>query len=132
MTNMTNLQPLQLKDFQVRLDSGQTINEPIENISELDEIIRIYGRGIIAKISFYFHDSIRGFHNIILRNTEDNDKFTVEFYEYYNQQNQRVELTFEEKLNDFTVVINCLTQKQNININLIPYIINPFNLVGMN
>lgn len=120
-------QPLQLKDFQIRLDSGQTINEPIDNINELDEIIRIYGRNIITKISFYFHDSDRGFHNIIFRNTEPNDRFVVEFYSYYNQQNQLVELSFEEKFNDFTSVMNCLIQKSNINLKLVPYIIHPFH-----
>lgn len=128
---MTIPQPLQLKNFQIRLDSGQTINETIETINQLDEIIRIYGRSIIAKISFYFHDSMRGFHNIILRNTETNDKFTVEFYQYYNQENQLVQLTFQEQLNDLTVVMNCLVQNSNINLKLVPFIINPFHSVIM-
>ena len=133
MTNIVTIpQPLQLKDYQIRFNSGQTINEPIENINELNEIIHIYGRSTIAKISFYFHNSIRRFHNIILRNTETNDRFIVEFYHYYNQQNQRIELTFEEQFNDFTVVMNCLIQNQYINLNLIPYIINPFHSIHMN
>ncbi len=124
-------QPLQLRDFQIRFTSGQIINEPIENIRELDDIIRIYGRSIIAKISFYFHDSIRGFHNIILRNSEFNDRFVVEFYHYYNSHMERIELSHEEQLNDFISVMNCLNSRQILNSRLIPYIINPFQHIQM-
>ena len=125
------IQPLQLRDFQIRFTNGQIINEPIENIRELDEIIRIYNRSLIAKISFYFHDSQRAFHNIILRNTESNDRFIVEFYHFYNQISHRVELSREEQINDFTVVMNCLNSRQNLSRNLVPYIINPFNNLQM-
>lgn len=129
--NNMSTQPLQLRDFQIRFTSGQIINEPIENIRELDEIIRIYGRSIIAKISFYFHDSLRGFHNIILRNSEFNDRFVVEFYHYYNSQIERIELSHEEQLNDFIAVMNCLNSRQILNSRLIPFIINPFQPIQM-
>jgi hypothetical protein len=125
MTNMST-QPLQLRDFQIRFTTGQIINEPIENIRELSNILRIYGRSIIAKISFYFHDSVRGFHNIILRNTETNDRFVIEFYHYYNSQMEQTELSHQEQLNDFTAVMNCLNSRRGIQTRLIPFIINPF------
>lgn len=124
--NNMPVQRLQLRDFQIRFTSGQTINEPIENIHQLDEIIRIYDRSIIAKISFYFHDSLRGFHNMILRNTEINNRFIVEFYQDYNSQMERIDLSREQQINDFTVVMNCLNSIQNLNSRLVPYIIDPF------
>jgi hypothetical protein len=119
---------IQLRDFYVRLLSGQTINEPIENIRELDQIIRIYGRNIISSITFYFYDSDHPDHYIILRNTRQNDKFIVEFYHYYDQYHQCVELTREKKLYDFECLINCLRNQQNISRHLLRFTIDPFNI----
>ena len=116
----------QISSFQIRLDTVRTINEPIENIQELSNIIRQYGRGIIAKISFYFHDSRHQFHNLILRNTEHNDRFVVEFYHYYNQYMERVELSREERINDFAEVMNCILNSANLDSHLGQYIIDPF------
>jgi hypothetical protein len=130
-TNNISAQLPQIRDFQIRFTSGQIINEPVENIRELSNIIRIYGRGIIAKISFYFHDSVRGFHNIILRNTETNDRFVIEFYHYYNSQMERTELSHQEQVNDFTAVMNCLNSRRGLQTRLIPYIINPFQHIQM-
>lgn len=102
-------QPLNLRDFQIRFRSGQIINEPIEKIRILDELVRIYGLVSIAKISFYFHDPQHKYHNLILRNTNYNSKiFPIEFYHYYNQQMERVELSTEEKVNDLLAVIYCM------------------------
>jgi hypothetical protein len=117
----------QIRDFQVRFINGQTIYEPIENIQELYNILRVYGRSYLAKISFYFHTSNNNFHNLILRNDEsyNNDRFTVEFCSRYDDNMQRIEMTNEEKHMDFQAVINIL-ESNNFNNNLIPYIINPF------
>jgi hypothetical protein len=117
-------QPLQLRDFQVRFTLPQTRTYPIENINELNEMIRIYGRGIISYITFFFHDNEHKYHTLTLYNSGHNDKFIVEFCHYYNQQFDRVELSLEEKVNDFTVVMNCLTQ--NVNARFVQHIINPF------
>ena len=118
---------LQVRNFQIRFNNGQIRYEPIENIHELDEIIRIYGRQIIAKVSFYFHDPAHQFHNIIIRNTEQNDKFTVEFWNYYNQYFEKVELTSDEKRRDLDMIMNYITQHSNLNNNFKPYIIDPFH-----
>jgi hypothetical protein len=118
---------LQIRDFQVRFINGQIINEPIENIEQLYQIIHTYGRGIISKISFYFHDNQRYFHNIILRNSDEhiNDRFIVEFYRDYDNS-QHIELSYQEQYNDYQSVINIL-QNNNLDILLAPFIINPFN-----
>ena len=121
-----NNQTPQLNTFQVVLTTGQIRNEPIENITELDEIIRIYGRGIIAEITFYFYDNQHQFHNIILRNSGHNDRFIVEFYHYYNRYMERIEMNREDKMRDFTVVMNCINNVRNLNSRLMPYIIDPF------
>jgi hypothetical protein len=126
MSHINNSPALQIITFQVRLNTGRIINEPIENIQELSNIIRQYGLGIIAKISFYFRDNRHQFHNLILRNTEYNDRFVVEFYHYYNQYMERVKLSREERLNDFTEVMNCIRGLENLDSQLGKHIIDPF------
>lgn len=114
----------QISDFQVRFINGQIINEPIENIQQLSDIIRIYGRGFIDKISFYFHRTDKKFHNLILRNCDENDRFIVEFCSSYNLYFENIEMTFEKKYKDFQAIINIL-QNNNLNNTLLPFIINP-------
>jgi len=126
MSQINNSPMLQINTFQVRLNTGQIVNEPIENIQELSNIVSQYGRGIIAKISFYFHDSRHQFHNLVLRNTEHNDSFIVEFYHYYNQYMEQVVLSREERLNDFTAVMNCIRSSENLHSQLGQYVIDPF------
>ncbi len=119
----------QLRDFQVRFTLEQTRTYSIEQINELDEMIRIYGRGIISYITFFFHNNNNQhkFHNITLRNSGYDDKFVVEFYHYYNQRFDRIELSREEQVSDFTSVMNCLNSSQNLNSRLGQYIVNPFH-----
>ena len=126
MSQINNTPALQINTFQVRLNTGQIVNEQIENIQELFNIINQNGRGNIAKISFYFNDNQHQFHNLILRNTEHSDKFIVEFYHYYNQYMEQVELSREERLNDFTAVMNCIRSSENFVIQLGQHIIDPF------
>ncbi len=109
----------QIKSFQVRFTHGQTINEPIENLSRLEEIIRVYGREMIAKISFYYHTSDNSFHNLILRSNENNN-FTVEFNTPIDIQGNRVVMSDQEKLNDYNEVLNVLQPLEEL---IIPYII---------
>ena len=118
----------QLRDFQVRFINGQIIYEPIENINQLSEIIQLYGREYITKISFYFHNSHQHFHNLILRNSDEyvNDRFIVEFGYYYNQYGEKTELTFEQCYQDFQAVINIINNNNNLSNILLPFIINPF------
>jgi hypothetical protein len=117
---------LQLRDYHIRLDTGQTINERIENIRELTEVVRIYGRRIIAKITFYFHDPLHQFHSLTLRNSEHQNKFVVEFYHYYSPNFIRIELNDEQKIGDLDTVINCLRQN-NLDSGLVRHIIHPFH-----
>ncbi len=114
----------QIKSFQVRFTHGQTTNEPVENINQLDEIIRVYGIERIAKISFYYYTSDNSFHNLILRN--EDTVFTVEFNRPIDNQGQYVEMPYEEKLDDYTEVLNVLKRTQTLENTLIPFIIDPF------
>ncbi len=114
----------QIKSFQVRFTHGQTFNESIENINQLDSIIRTYGIEQIAKISFYYHTSDDNFHNLILRN-EDN-VFTVEFNRYVDNQGQYVEMTYEKKLDDYTEMLNVLKRGLTQESTAVLFIIDPF------
>ena len=67
MIHINNSSTSQINTFQVRLNTGQIINERIENIRELSNIIHQYGRVIIAKISFYFYDNRHQFHNLMYK-----------------------------------------------------------------
>lgn len=114
----------QISIFQVCFINGQIINELIENIHQLYDIIRIYGRGFISKISFYYHTNEKQNHNLILQNCDKNDRFIVEFCNSYNQNFQTVEMTLEEKYKDFQAVKNIL-QNNDLNYILLPFIKNP-------
>lgn len=123
---MSRRELLQLREFHVHFQVNQTRIYSIEQLRELEEMIRIYGRGIISYITFFFHDSRRKFHSLTLRNSEQNDRFVVEFYHSYNQQLERLELSREEQVSDFHSVISCLSSRQNFNSILLPFIVNPF------
>lgn len=116
----------QIESFQVRFENGTIIHHPISDFHLVDTHIQQYGRSSIAKISFYFLTHNHMFHNLILRNTEHNDRFVVEFYHYYNQNNQRVELTLEQKLADFRSVMNVIIHTRNLDDRLGQFINNPF------
>ncbi len=113
-----NIDLPQIRDFHIYLTNDQIINEPIENINELSEIIRIYGREIIVKIVFNFHNNYQNNHNIVLRCLpEYNDKFIIEFFytELYKQ------------LCDFNALMNCINNDNLILYDLLgKWIINPF------
>ena len=110
-----------IKSFQVRFINGQTINESVENISILESTFFEYGIEQIAKISFYY-DTSSHFHNLILYN-EDNNKLVVEFNTQFDNQGNKIEMTHQEKLNDYTELLNKLKGSEDI---IIPYIVNPF------
>lgn len=114
-----NINLPQIRDFHIYLTNGQIINEPIENIIELGEIIRIYGREIIVKIVFNFHNNRQNNHNITLRNLpERNDRFIVEFF--HNE--------IYEQLCDYTALTNNINNDNQTLYNLLgKWIINPFN-----
>lgn len=127
MNSNMQVNPIQLQSFQVYLENNTIRSEPIHNINELNELVRIYGRQIIIQLTFYFHDNQNKIHYLIIRNTGFNDKFIVEFFHYYNSYLEKVELTREEKIRDFTMVMNCISNCTNLQRLLVPYIINPFN-----
>ena len=126
MNSNQSVNALQLRDYHIRLDNGQTISERIENIQELSEILRIYGRNIIAKITFYFHDSQHQFHSLTLRNSEHQNQFVVEFYHYYSPNFNRIDLSDDQKMSDLSVVMNLIRQNTRLRNHLGQHIINPF------
>jgi hypothetical protein len=97
-------------------------------MDDFDEIVRVYGLGIIHSITFYFYDNDNQFHNIILQNTGHNNMFVVEFFHYYNSNYQRVEQNRSQQRNDFQSVMNVLSSRQHLQTRFIPYIIHPFQI----
>jgi hypothetical protein len=117
---------IQLNNFQINLDNGSIRTEPIHHINELNELVRVYSRNIITQLTFYFYNSQHKNYYLTLRNSGQDNKFVVEFFHYYNQHFERIDLTREEKVRDFTSVMDCLHNHIHLNRNLVPYIINPF------
>jgi hypothetical protein len=126
MTNNTNY--LQIREFYVHLNVGQPRHYTVDNMDDFDEIVRVYGLGIIHSITFYFYDNDNQFHNIILQNTGHNNMFVVEFFHYYNSNYQRVEQNRSQQRNDFQSVMNVLSSRQHLQTRFIPYIIHPFQI----
>jgi hypothetical protein len=116
----------QIESFQVRFANGSIINHPISEFHLVNSHILRYGRASIAKISFYFITRNHQFHNLILRNTEHNDRFVLEFCHYYDQNNRPVELSMEQKLADYQSVMNIIIHTSNLDDRLGQFIINPF------
>lgn len=116
----------QIREFHLQLTTGQLRIYNIENINELEEIVRIYTRSIISSITFIFYDTQHQFHNLVLRNVEPNDRFIVEFFHYYNHDLERIDISYEQQRDDYTIVMNVLSSKQNLSLHLNQYIINPF------
>jgi hypothetical protein len=135
--NMSNFQantqvnPLQVREFRVQFNIGQPRNYTIDNIHDLNEMIRIYGRGIIQSITFYFYDNQHQFHNLILQNAGHNDRFVVEFFHYYDSHFRRLEQSREQQHYDFVSIMNVLTSQQILQSRLVPFIINPFHQIQM-
>ena len=124
-SNPNLIQTFQLREFQIQLNNGQTRIYNIEQINELDEMIRIYGREIISSIKFLFHNQ-DPFYYVILRNTGYNNSFIVEFYHYYNQYIERIDICREQKVIDYNTILSLLNTRQHLNSRLVQFIINPF------
>jgi hypothetical protein len=129
---MSQATHLQIREFQVQFNIGTPRNYTTENINEFEEMLRIYGRGIIHSITFYYYDNNYQFHNLILQNAGQNDRFVVEFFHYYDSNFQRVEQNRNQQHNDFVSVMNLLSSRQIIQSRFIPFIINPFQQIQMN
>jgi hypothetical protein len=119
--------PSNIRSFQVRFTNGYLVQEDYMNNIVLERIIDTHTLSDIRKISFYFDDGQTPFHSLILRNpseTDDNIKFDVDFFTYYNDNNKLTELTKDEKENDYNIVMstlltsNILKEKLISNINL--------------
>lgn len=115
----------QLMSFQVNLTDGHHINEPIQQFNTVDEIIRNYGRQIISSITFYFHNTQHQYYYLTLRNSRQNNIFVVEFFHYYNQHFEQIQLTREEKERDLEVVMNLINRTNNLDRGLGRFIHNP-------
>lgn len=127
MSSNMQVNPIQLQGFQVYLENNTIRSEPIHNINELNELVRIYGRQIIIQVTFYFHDNQNKIHYLNIRNTGFDDKFVIEFFHYYNSYLEKIELTREEKIRDFTMVMHCINNCTHLNRLLVPHIVNPIN-----
>lgn len=100
-----------IRSFQVRFTDGYLVQEDYINNIALEQIIDTYTLSDIRKISFYFDEGNTPFHNLILRNiseTGEDTKFEVEFFIYHNDNNELSELTVEEKLSDYNLVMDNL------------------------
>ena len=116
----------QITRFQVNLDNGQPINEPIDQFNAVDEIIRNYGRRIIHSITFYFHNSQYPYYYLTLRNSRQDNIFVVEFFHYYNQHLEHVQITREEKERDLEAVMELIHRTNNLNSRLGRFIQDPY------
>ncbi len=113
---------IQLRSFQVRFTNGYLVQEDYINNIVLERIIETHDLSDISKISFYFEEGLTPFHSLIIRNTGINNEFKVDFYSYYNDNNQITELTKEEKNNDYTLVMSRLLPSEILKEKLIPNI----------
>jgi hypothetical protein len=110
----------EIRRFKIRLEHGNTIEEPIENLQTIEEYTRIYGRGVINKITFYFRPS-RSYNytqKVTLRRCEPNDRFRFEF------RNQDI----QKNVFDYVAVVNKINTTTNLADILGKYIINPFQI----
>jgi hypothetical protein len=121
---MSNL--LQITDFQVRITNGKTYCKPVEELSWLSRCIDRYGRDSIACITFYFRMPRHKMYYICLRANDDSRKFHVEFNHYYNEREEKVNSSFQNKLRDFNSLMVAINQTGNLNDTLGYWIINPF------
>lgn len=119
MTNNNSMVTIpQIRRFKVRFEPNSTINETIDNLHVLEEYIRIYGRSVINKITFYF--TVPRYHSrkIILRRSEPNDRFRVEF----RTQDDNVNVF------DYVAVVNKINTTTNLYEMIGRYIVNPFQV----
>ncbi len=117
---------IQISDFQVRLVNGKTFSKPIEQLSWLDGQISRHGRHSIAYITFFFHKPTHKVYYLTLRANDTCGTFHPEFYHYYNQNNDKVSISFTQKVFDLNSVMYILRQTNNLDISLGQHIINPF------
>jgi hypothetical protein len=119
---------MQLRSFQVRFTNGYLSQESITNMVALENIIESHDLMDIAKISFYFEGGVIPFHSLILRciySKTNNYKFHVEFFTYYNDENVHTQLSSDEKMNDYNLVLNNLLTSNILKERLVPNIILP-------
>lgn len=116
------LNKMELRSFQVRFTNGYLVQEDYMNNVILERIINTHDLDDITKISFYFEGGFTPFHSLIIRNTGINNEFKVDFYSYYNDSNQLTELTKEEKMNDYNLIISKLLTSETLKEKLIPNI----------
>lgn len=119
-----------IRSFQVRFTNGFLEQGTCINCIALEYILEESSLSEIAKISFYFESTKNPFHSLVLRNTSWNspgvdNKFEVEFFSYYNDYNEMVYLTSEEKKEDYNLVMEKLNTSEILKEKLIPSILVP-------
>lgn len=117
---------LQVSDFQIRLINGKTFNKPFEQLSWLDSHVSRHGLSSVAYITFYFHTTSHKIYYLSLRASDHSTVFNVEFYHYYNERDEKVNISLSQKIRDFTSVMYAINHTGNLNDILGQYIIDPF------
>lgn len=126
MNNNLKMNNLKISYYEIKLVNNQHLQINIENLIYLDEIIRIYGREYIKQITFHFESQGGLERSIILKNTNYNDRFTVEFVRSKNYNPDLImfhETTYSDDLNAVLLLLN---KTLNLNERLSKYILNPY------
>ena len=117
---------LQVRNYRIDHTNGQSFNEPIEQINTLATHLQYYVNEV-AQVTFFFHNHNQPFHYLILRKThQGNNRFVTEFYHYYNEQVERVELAVNQQHSDIAAVVNAMRQSPWLRNNIHRFIIDPF------
>jgi len=113
------------------MNNGQTIHQTASNLQELDNLIQMYGREYISKIQFIFQSPPDIKERIVLRNiTDSNNRFSVEFICYNSQDGQALDITLDEKIIHYSVVLVTLHKVGNLDSTLLPFIVTPFEEIS--
>jgi hypothetical protein len=115
-----------ISDFHVRFIDGKTLSGSIDKLYLLNNYILRSGRECISSIIFYFHDVNNYDHCLTLRNNRRTRRFIVEFYHYYDQLNNRVDISNDQQKLDLNSVLSCLNNMNNLNDLIVDYILYPY------
>jgi hypothetical protein len=101
--------------------------QPISELSTAESIIAQHGISHIRMIVFYFNDGYQypyGIHPITLK--QHNNKLYVIFYHYYDVRNQVIGMTIEQRVKDYTKVVQLLDHPNGV---LLPFVQPPVMIV---
>jgi hypothetical protein len=117
---------LRFSHYEIKLKNNQLIQQNIENLHILDEILRIYGRKYIKSIQFHFESQGGLERCVILKNTNFNDRFSVDFIRSKNYNTDLIMFQETTNSNDLNAVLMLLNKTMNLGERLGKYVLNPF------